>query len=321
MVQPTRHLKRIELAFPGIWRDLDAIYLAKSWPNWCYVPIQRIARYLAKKGLDSRLDLSAQIAALSAWRSTQGVYRFHPQLLRAILRTPVRGRLPIKLLFLLPEWCVYLSLPRCISIFGHQLIGFFAHLDIDDTLKHRELRLLLENSEGDLIPIPIILANDGLESSIRKTIQKLSTKRAYLIQNEPGGLPAVQIKLGSLISAVLYLIAENRELIMKGADPETPYSILPKRSSEREIKKGPRFFPPENPVEWHLGQRFGTLMNKAQQCDSKAALLALQKEFNAVDSGSYIPPIHPATWQLFWVAHESHKTMKRPAIKWIPSKY
>ena len=80
----------------------------------------------------------ARLAALGAWRVTQGIYRFDPDLYLAIIETSVDGDLPHDVLYRMPEWCVYVETPGMLWL-GVQLHGFFAHLE-SDAKSSRRLR-------------------------------------------------------------------------------------------------------------------------------------------------------------------------------------
>lgn len=51
------------------------------------------------------------LGALAAWRMTQSIYRFDPNVFAAVWETPIEGDLPVDMLYRLPEWCVYVETP------------------------------------------------------------------------------------------------------------------------------------------------------------------------------------------------------------------
>ena len=89
--------------------------------------------------------MSTFLAALAAWRSTQGIYRFDPSTFDALWNTPVTGEIPTEVLYCLPEWCVFIPTPGK-TWQGSRLNGFFAHLDHNLEMRRTELRLLLDIS-------------------------------------------------------------------------------------------------------------------------------------------------------------------------------
>jgi hypothetical protein len=110
------------------------------------------------------------VGALAAWRVSQGIYRFDPDLAAAVAETPPEGELPTELLYRLPEWCVYVETPGR-TFQGHALHGFWAHLDWELGEGADELRLLLDvartsaealDAQHGLIPIPVILGEGSL---------------------------------------------------------------------------------------------------------------------------------------------------------------
>lgn len=119
---------------------------------------------------DSTKDI-AIVGALAAWRVTQGVYRFHPELFKAVWETSLEGELPVDLFFRLPEWCVYVETPGE-KFYGISLSGFFAHLEYDMNDGRRELRLLVDTG-AVLQGIPLHLSGRTIQGAIERTQQEV----------------------------------------------------------------------------------------------------------------------------------------------------
>lgn len=87
------------------------------------------------------------LGALAAWRMTQGIYRFDTDIFSALWSTPIEGKIPVEILYRLPEWCVYIEAPPGYQIEDLDLFGWFTHPDWDADPLYRvekELELLLQ---------------------------------------------------------------------------------------------------------------------------------------------------------------------------------
>ena len=101
--------------YPTAWRTLDLLrarYGRHGWPRWCFLPMS-YASLIPDRTETGDFDMNriAQVAALGAWRVTQGIYRFDETVLDALWKTPVHGEIPSAVLCALPEWCVYIETP------------------------------------------------------------------------------------------------------------------------------------------------------------------------------------------------------------------
>jgi hypothetical protein len=165
--RPRYVLNFLSRNFPGAWNQINALRANRAehgdWPNWCFVPLARVQEIVFK---DSPALTAEQfkhlnfLGALAAWRSTQGIYRFHPATFDALWKTPVTGDIPTDVLYHLPEWCGYIPTPEK-TWRGNVLNGFFAHLEHDLKTGRNVLRLLLDIStaEGNDKAVVMPLAN------------------------------------------------------------------------------------------------------------------------------------------------------------------
>jgi len=186
---------------------------------------------------------------LSAWRVTQGIYRFAKVLLQSLIDTPVTGDLPVEVLYRMPEWCVYIETPG-LAFADAPLAGFFAHLEWDANTGREELRLLLDLTLPDgylLEPLPIHLGgslSDGIQAMMeeaqRQAWRAKSPHMADAVRD--AGLKGVGIV--PLVSLLLYLYSANAEIGDGNKHPERP---RPKRT-----KKGLRLFPADKPTTREL---------------------------------------------------------------------
>jgi hypothetical protein len=176
------YMTQLAKLLPNIWTQADSFRSMRGkdvpyWPNWCFLPMAGACAIASEIGAGKdmqpipRQQLSiiiSEIAAIVAWRPTQGIYRFHPEVFNALWETSTDGEIPVDLLYRLPEWCCY------IDCYGKQcgpwsLAGFFVHLEWDANDNRHELRLLLDGGNQNAL-IPLILHISG-----RKTIAEMVT--------------------------------------------------------------------------------------------------------------------------------------------------
>lgn len=289
--RPLTHLAAIGKSYPKIWRMVELMRADpggySDWPNWCYMPLAGSYAIVSGGGSNRiplhRIGEVARMAALTAWRVTQGVYRFNPTIFQMISTTPIEGDLPCEILYRLPEWCVYIETPemRCLD---SRLYGFFAHLESDSNTGGAELRLLLDTDEG-LHAIPIHLGPWSLSEGLRR----MGLQSA---QNTLGGhfgalfvqaAESMRPNIEPLVSLLLYLCSENSEI---GDGIRRPVKPVP-----RLTKDGPRLIAPSQPTIWEVGARLGASIRHASSSETDAG------------EGTYAvrrPHIRRAHWHGYW---------------------
>lgn len=134
-IRPRDHVSALGKRYPEAWKSLDAFRVRKdlpTWPDWCFLPM---AAYFNIIDASQANDL-ALFGALYPWRTTQGVYRFDPDIYAAVCDTPLAGNLPMDVFYCLPEWCIYIETPGIQTAAG-KLHGAFVHLEWDaNTERH-----------------------------------------------------------------------------------------------------------------------------------------------------------------------------------------
>ena len=152
MLLPTEHLNEISKSYPNAWKMLDTMRQDRGvglpkWPSWCFFPmagwyaIACAGQNAPALNVHQLADVS-RLAALGAWRYSQGVYRFDKDFYTSLANTVPNGDLPCEVLHRLPEWSVYIETPDN-DWFGWPLHGFWCHLEWDVNTQRHELRLLL----------------------------------------------------------------------------------------------------------------------------------------------------------------------------------
>lgn len=204
----------------------------------------------------------SRLASLAAWRATQGIYQFDPDLYAALITTPV-DRLPVEVLTLLPEWGVYIETP------GHDRFnGFFASCDYDPRNGSPELRLQLD-TEDNLISVAIPITGGFLSDAI-----DIAT---------PGFGGHMAETCRPLISLVLYICSVSADFGHYSA-----YRPVPTKT-----KRGFRMFPPDKPTIIKTGERIGSVLRASRQRQQTSA--------PDVSVGRTVQPhVRRAHWHGYW---------------------
>ena len=212
--RPIDHLESVSRDYPGVWRQYDRFLGMRGndlpeWPSWCHCPMAGAYAVVSGGGegrvpLERSLEVS-RVAALAAWRPTQGIYRFEPTLLRELLDTPVTGDLPTDHLHRLPEWCVYVELPASAGAYG-----FFAHLEWDDGDGRAELRLLIDSDDG-LQPLALHLVGT-IEQSMDAFFAHARARAGASLVFGDDVLRSALDRATPLVSVLLYLCADDAEV-------------------------------------------------------------------------------------------------------------
>lgn len=296
-----QHLTTIAQAYPKFWKTYDRIFEGRGrdlpdWPRWCHCPLAG-AYGVVSGGSDEplstmRLLQVSQVGALAAWRPTKGIYRFDPDLGRALVETPIEGELPREVLHRLPEWCVYVETEGLVE----GLHGFFAHLEWDANDGREELRLLLDGDTG-LLPIALHLVPGGLVASIeafeREALAQWAAHGAQpWMQPPPMPTRKLVTTIAPLVSLLLYLCSDVPDY----GDREPP--AHPSRKGHKTATE---------PRAWDVGVRIGAALRSAQRASGEAG-----------EGGTHASPrahVRAAHWHLYWTGPKT--TSQRLVVRWL----
>lgn len=310
--RPKRHLIEAGRRYPEAWRLIDEMRADRGrhfpdWPDWCFLPLAGAYATISRGGT-LPLELAGDVArlgALAAWRVTQGIYRFDPDLCRALLDTPVVGDIPVDVVLRLPEWCVYIETPG--YRFGADVLhGFFAHLEHDANDGRMELRLLLDMGEyDDLMSLPLHLVG-GVAESLRAMAAEADRQAALAgLHVPPGGTvgaaSAMVPYVTPLVSLVLYLCSTAAEYTG---------DRRPSRPTPTKTKRGPRLFPPDQPTVWYTGFRLGAALRRAMREHRESS--------GPTERRSPRPHIRSAHWHAFWTGPRSDPSKRQLVLHWLP---
>lgn len=311
---PTERLRQVALSCPRAWRQADELRADRGrdlpdWPQWCFLPLAGwysiVSRHhrLPVLGIEHMPQVQA-LAALGAWRPTQGLYRYDPELYEALTSTPMGGDMPCDVLYRLPEWCVYVETPG-LSFGSQALSGFFAHLECDANSGGHELRLLLDVCGGDLLSIPLHLGHWTLAEGLQHMVAtaKIFAPRAGVslagIDADAAHIAHNADTLRACVNFLLYLCSQD-------PDAQTPSGTLYGAGypHPEKVKGGWRLFAPDRPTLWAIGERLG------------AAIRAAKTTARGGTHGSPSPHIRRAHWHGYWSG--ALKGERRFDLRWLP---
>lgn len=309
MFSPVEHLVGAGRVYPNAWRQADEFRadMGKGltpWPAWCFLPLGGwhaiVCQDLGVQTL--RPELAADVSrlgALGAWRVSQGIYKFHPDVLAALASTPVAGPIPCEVMLRLKEWCVYIETPhlKAGSLYG-PLDGFWAHLESDANTGRKELRLLL-NGEDSLSPIIIHLGDwsivDGVQRFAEEACRQGQTFGINLGNNYRDKVEELAEFASPLVSMLLYLCSDEAEVGGNG-------TAVPSRPAPKRTKNGWRLFPPDSPRVWNVGETLGEAIAAGRRAQASHA-----------HSGPR-PHIRRAHWHGYWTGP---KAAQRFTYRWL----
>lgn len=238
-----------------------------------------------------------KLAALGAWRYSQGIYRYDTNVYNELINTIPSGEMPTEVLFRLPEWCVYIETPNR-TWEGTPLYGFFAHLEYDVGTARPELRFLLDTASG-LIGFPLHIGKWTITEAVNRVINE-SKKQAsshYIDARLDSATEIISIDMYGLVSLLLYLCSDEPDI----ADDRVPGSY-PERPKPKKTKKGWRMFPAEKPRVWKIGETLGE---------------QLRSDLSASDgTRTIMPHLRKAHWHGFWAGPRDGE--RRFHYKWLP---
>lgn len=256
-MSPVDQLNKVMKRHPSTSEYVNRFLLGRGkdypdWPGWCFLPM---GAWYAIAKLTNQLEDVAALAALGTWRYTQGIFRFHDDLLSALLDSEVTGNIPTDVLKRLPEWCIYIETPNII-LAGKEISGFFAHLEKDLNNGNEELRLLLNLSDGSLVPVPVQIGEWTIKESIKKMVD-IASENANIdevteIITTNTYITTLSEMASRLLSIILYICSEEPEIDNERVPGKSFY-----HPELTKTKKGWRLFPAAKPHVWNVGQVIG----------------------------------------------------------------
>lgn len=299
-LRPVQHLHAVSRDYPGVWRQYDRFLAQRrelgDWPGWCYCPMAA-AYAIVSGGGDNRVPLArsleiSRVAALAAWRPTQGVYRFDETVMQSLLSTPITGDLPVEHLHRLPEWCCYVELPP------ERAHGFFAHLEHDPEAERTELRFLLDHDDG-LMPLALHLDGGTIDGALAGFVAHANAQAAESKLPLPAygsnAIREIAGVAGPLVSVLLYLCSGDPEVrSTRGGQPRG----LPRMRRGRD---GCPYMPEaRRPEVYETAFELGAAIRDAERGPDRG--------------GSVRGHLRRAHWHSYWVGSGEQKQRE---LRWL----
>ncbi|MEL0637665.1 hypothetical protein V6259_12930 [Marinomonas sp. TI.3.20] len=299
-MRPQYHLAAAGKMYPNAWRQVNIFRKSKGkdlpdWPSWCFLPMAATYSIVSEGGAmaPERLGDVAKLAALIAWRYTQGIYKFEPSVYESISTTVVKNDIPVDVLYRLPEWGVYIETP------GLDEHGFFAHLEYDINTHRSELRLLIDSEEA-LYPIILHLGQHTVTEAIDRALSEAAKQGNFNKQNLPiEQMIEHQSKIAQhCISLLLYLCSEEPDITRIENE-------LPQRPSPKKVKGDWKLFPPQKAKTWRIGEKIAEEIAKTASQDQGGT------------HKTPTPHIRRAHWHGYWTGERAGQDRKF-IYKWLP---
>jgi hypothetical protein len=270
-----------------------------GWADYVYCPLAG-SYAIVSGGGGNRLPIERAgeiglLAALAAWRPTQGIYRFDPGIYAALATSPLSGDLPCDLLRRMPAWCVYIETPAEFMAAGYH--GFLAHLEYDPSDGLEELRFLLDPDSG-LVPVPLHLGRWSLASALDEMGRVARANAVASGMPAPANLGALADRFAPMVSLLLYLCSEEAD------------DARPARPRAKRTKQGWKIFPPDRMSTVDVGLRIGAAL-RAHRADPV--------ESTGVPTGERARPgahVRSAHWHTFLRGPRDGEQER--FVKWLP---
>lgn len=180
-----------------------------AWPAWCFLPVSGSYAIVSegRPMMNPQAAVNiAPVAAALAWWPTKAVFRFDKPLLNVLIDQHQPQDVPVgQLLNQLPKWGGYVDLSNTDKL---NAAGFWWHLEADANHQYRpELRILVHQNDGSLLPLPLILGTDP-QQGVRDVLQSALKTADRVGVNMPimvGAVAGIMGMIAPLLNILLYL--------------------------------------------------------------------------------------------------------------------
>ena len=315
---PEHWLHELNRRYPNIWADLRKTYAAPmkflkpaarslldGLPSWCPMPTFFPFLTLAERfGRDIYLRNPEEImtiASIYQWRAGKGVYRFDPELYKALITQSLNGNIPNECLYRLPEWAVYVETPG-LTIYNRTVAGFIAHMDFNLHDKSVDLQFLLFWKDAiQPKPIALPLGDGGLSEALDR-LDAIDSLFNIPRDRQIGVSDAYRKALSSMMQLVLYLCSDQ---------PDMPSIPRPRQTFSGGVRS------PSEVRQWDVGERIGAALRKASSCPDRSQ--SENEDQSTEGAKGHARPrahIRSAHWATYWTGPRSGQ--QTPILRWIP---
>lgn len=248
----------------------------------------------------------------SAWRMTQGIFRFDDEIYKAVIQTDPPKKVPIHVLRELPHWCVYIETPGLICDFGAgktDLFGFWAMFSYSS---ERELLMIFGDVDGDNYDpqMPPTIHIDTQYNDIESALTVVLGENKIIDKDQ---VESYSSWLYPVLNLLVYLCSYDD--IHHKNQTEMPQNPQPKKT-----KKGPKLFPAQGVKTWDVGVRMGAAIRKAEQ-------KAYESQGESVGSKRR-PHVRNAHWHTFLSGKRKDKdgnlieaSKRKREVRWMPPQF
>ena len=284
--RPQQHLAFFRERHPHAFKFADPMRAQRGrtvpdWPDWCFLPFEAAYRILFGEELPenpTQVGDAFELAALAAWRVTQGIYRPDPALLEEAREADLGWKIPDDLFWRLPEWCVYVETEGDGPV-GMRTAGFFAHLvtdspdtpqlrllfDVDDTPESRDV-MGHPSEEGRPEGRPRLspFAVDHAATDLREAVSAAASNAATLLAQyweRPNSEVTLEAAEGIGVDNIALQYVQPVALLDRVCSPAAQYRDVagrvrrPVNPEPKKTRRGPRLFPPHEPSIWRVRHR------------------------------------------------------------------
>jgi len=302
--RPMHVLRDLMRRVPTLSADVETFVVGKRrgdlhWPDWIMMPMAAWDAIAAKYATDrlQRVTLTQLLAAVGAWRYSQGIYRLDPDLQRALIDTPLTRELPTDVLLRLPEWSIYVETPG-LQYGTVAVAGSWVHLERDTHTGVTELRLLLD-TDRLLIGLPIPLDQSSLHDVADRLTERLSAYTSPPLPVDEEDRVALAAVMSAIVSIVLYICSDTPDiddLRSPGSSPSRPMIV--------KVRRGYRLFAPDRARVWTVGANIGETIRA-------------DRDGGSIDGVRTVRPhIRRAHWHGYWTGPRDGE--RRFVYHWLP---
>lgn len=242
------------------------------------------------------------VSCLIAWRPTKQIYTFDEKLADMLARQDLTGDIPIDVLKRVPCKAMYLQ-----SNYFGGFDGVFVFFSIDvNKTDQMEMRMFLIEDDTvicyPLFLIPGKTLDQCLEDTAKDTVEldengELQDAQELLLKVRRGVTQTI-------LQLVLYLCAENKDVIEKKR-----LDFTPKKQTNNKKKK--RKLPPEKKiVEFEVGK----IVTRSYSNEYRPS-----EYHEATGTGSAKRPhMRKAHWHHFWTGSRSKPEERKLILRWVP---
>ncbi|MBL8471366.1 MAG: hypothetical protein JNM98_06160 [Rhodocyclaceae bacterium] len=296
---------------PDIWQRVEAARVdsAAARDARYYARHAEICGVIPRRGaLETWATDVALASGWSAWRMTQGIYRYDPPVYEAVRSTPIE-RIPVDVLDTMPEWAVVIDTPDwapaltagapcpAVMLWRNTLMEGSAEVLMAVLLAGRQGEI---DYDREVLVLPLA---GTLDEVIARRIAEADTSARLLgtAAVTASEADALRDALPPLLNLLLYLCSQAADISGRGA-PGNPAPVRTRRD-------GWRLFPAPGPRTWEVGTRMGAALRAAYQA----------REIGAEAPGATPRPhVRRAHWHGYWTGARANGPARRFDLRWLP---